>query len=283
MVVSVRLWTTLSLILALGLTQPLRGSVSENASPNPTTLNKLLRIPKSRACRYALVAAMVITPWVKMAMTSTEPQSAIDVSLVVKPEMLRYPGDPSPVFNTENVPFNNDVSLTMSKIELGLHVGTHIDAPGHFIPGAQRIDTLPPSLFIGNAAVVDLRSVTGAITRADLEPLRIPKGSRLFIRTTNSELLGLSEYRKDHVYLSPEAADYLISDLQIPLLAFDYFNIDTSATEVLDSHLAFARAGVPVICGVNLASVSQGTYRFSAVPLRFEHLEASPVRVVLWK
>lgn len=36
------------------------------------------------------------------------------------------------------------------------HVGTHVDAPRHFVDGGATIDDLPPSRFTGTAAVLDL-------------------------------------------------------------------------------------------------------------------------------
>ena len=39
----------------------------------------------------------------------------------------------------------------MSRATMTWHVGTHMDAPGHFVPGAARVDTFPLDAGIGPA------------------------------------------------------------------------------------------------------------------------------------
>ena len=69
----------------------------------------------------------------------------------------------------------------------------------------------------------------------------------------------------------------------MPLVGFDYYNVDNSAVESLPSHMAFAKANIPVIVAIDMSALQAGRYHFSAVPLPLVQVEASPVRVVVWK
>ncbi|WP_406698329.1 cyclase family protein [Singulisphaera sp. Ch08] len=211
-----------------------------------------------------------------------EPRDAVDLSLPLKPGMLKFPDDPDLVVHSECIDYGQE-KLRLSMVELGLHLGTHLDAPSHFLKGGMTVDQIPPTAFLGTVRVVDLGAVERGITRADLEKLVIPKRARLFLKTRNSRLLGQEEYRDDHVYLESAAARHLVDDLEVRLLGFDYYNLDSSALKSLESHMVFARADVPVICALNLSGIGEGDYGFSATPLPLVGLEASPVRVFVWK
>ncbi len=84
-----------------------------------------------------------------------------------------YPGDPSPSFVSYATLDKNGVNLT--KLTLGSHTGTHIDAPRHFIPDGIGVDKIPPSKLVGEAYVCDMSSkpigsgITGSDLRKNLE------------------------------------------------------------------------------------------------------------------
>ena len=51
---------------------------------------------------------------------------------------------------------------------LATHIGTHVDAPYHFVPGATTVDEMPLEKYMGPAILLDLRDVARG-----LEPLTI--------------------------------------------------------------------------------------------------------------
>lgn len=208
--------------------------------------------------------------------------TVLDLTLAVEPGMLRFPGDPDPKFTTDEVAFGKDSTIVMSTLNLSVHVGTHVDAPGHFIKGGKMVSDLPVHLFVGNIHVIDFSDRSGYITRADLEQKKLVADCKLFIKTRNSELLNTADFQDDHTYLTPEAADYLV-ERGVKLLGFDYYNIDDSRSSSLVSHMTMAKAGVPVIVAINMSALVEGDYSFSAVPLALWGIEASPVRVVVWQ
>lgn len=56
----------------------------------------------------------------------------------------------------------------VSRLEVGLHTGTHVDSPSHFVPGGATVGDLPPEALVGSAIVVDLAGSIGPIRSSDL-------------------------------------------------------------------------------------------------------------------
>ena len=65
----------------------------------------------------------------------------IDVSMPIENGMLVWPTDPAVEVTSFKSPTKGDRS-TVTKLTLGTHSGTHIDAPKHFLPQAEGIETL---------------------------------------------------------------------------------------------------------------------------------------------
>ena len=78
----------------------------------------------------------------------------IDISWPLTPEMAIYPGNPP--FEIERVQdIKKGDSANVSKIIMGSHTGTHIDAPAHFIQGGATIDQIPLEQMNGPALLLD--------------------------------------------------------------------------------------------------------------------------------
>ena len=79
----------------------------------------------------------------------------LDVSVPVSSRLPVWPGDPGiDIAFTKRPEEGNPV--TASRLNLGSHSGTHIDAPAHFIPGGSTIDTIALDRLIGPCRVIDL-------------------------------------------------------------------------------------------------------------------------------
>src|SRR5690348_18506108 len=82
--------------------------------------------------------------------------------------MPTYPGDPPPSFENYSTLQKNGVNLT--RIIIGSHTGTHLDAPRHFIQDGIGIDRIQPDQLVGEAYVADLskKPIGSGITSEDL-------------------------------------------------------------------------------------------------------------------
>src|SRR5215216_2896512 len=79
----------------------------------------------------------------------------IDVSVAIRPGMVTYPGDPA-VTLERVTSLANGAAVNLSRLDFGVHSGTHVDAPVHFIDGAPAAEALPLDVLIGSARVLDL-------------------------------------------------------------------------------------------------------------------------------
>ena len=109
----------------------------------------------------------------------------IDISWPLSPAMTSYK-DAKPLVFTEHKQVVRD-GVTDSSVTMNLHTGTHIDAPIHFIPGGKTVDQIPLSALNGPCLILDLTAVVGGITDEDQRPFAIQKGTRVLLKTRNSE------------------------------------------------------------------------------------------------
>src|SRR5438309_3254355 len=131
----------------------------------------------------------------------------IDVSVPVRPGMVTYPGDP-PVRLERWSSIADGAVANLSRLDFGVHSGTHVDAPLHFIDGAPGADQLSLDALIGPAHVVDATAadVLDAATLAGLDV----SGERILFKTRNSELWAQDSFVEDFVSLCEDGARLLI-------------------------------------------------------------------------
>ncbi|CAN91683.1 hypothetical protein sce1525 [Sorangium cellulosum So ce56] len=201
----------------------------------------------------------------------------VDVSVPIRDGMVHWPGNP-PVEIVQTEHLERGDPATVSRLSLGVHTGTHVDAPVHFIVRAAGIDRVPLDRLIGPARVLDLGEID-SIQPAHLEPVEIHPGDRLLFKTKNSRRWSEERFRSDYTYLSPEAAHHLV-ERGVWALGIDYLSIggmDGGA----ETHRVLLAAGVVIIEGLDLSRVEPGSYDLVALPIRLEGLDGAPARVVL--
>ena len=65
----------------------------------------------------------------------------IDITKTIRPDMETYPGDP--IVQVISETHNETGDPIISKLSLGSHTGTHIDAPFHVIMNGDSIADFP--------------------------------------------------------------------------------------------------------------------------------------------
>ncbi len=204
----------------------------------------------------------------------------IDISVPVYPGMPAWPKLGGVRFiATSRMAAGKEANLT--RAEMDLHAGTHIDAPWHFLEEGLTIDQLPLEAMIGKAVVAHFPDAE-TITAADLAALSLPEEtSRLLFRTRNSRFWveGEQEFRTDFTALSEDAARWL-ADRGMKLVGTDYLSIQHygASTTV---HKVLLGAGIVLVEGLNLADVEPGEYMLVCLPLKLVGVDGSPARAVL--
>jgi len=204
-----------------------------------------------------------------------------DISLPISSTMPIWPGDPA--ISVEQVSSVKQGSrCNISRLELGTHSLTHVDAPRHIIEQGTPVDRLSLDSLIGPAVVVEPRPEGNLITATDLGELGIRGAERLLIKTRNSELWtgGPYDFETEFVALSKDAARWLLSR-EIKLIGVDYLSIDAFDSEELDVHRLLLEKGVIILEGLNLSQVPEGRYQLICLPLKVQDGDGAPARVVL--
>ncbi len=206
------------------------------------------------------------------------PNPWIDVTRPIHAGMPCWPGDPEPVVER----FANigpDSFCNTSKLSMSVHTGTHMDAPLHFIDGAEPMDAMPLDAVIGEARVVQINDPV-AVRPAEL-PADLAAGERILFKTRNStELWTKSGFQQDFVYISHDAAKVL-AETRVRTVGVDYLSIGGFHADMQETHLAILGAGIWVIEGLDLSQAAPGSYEMVCLPLRLQGAEGAPARVVL--
>jgi arylformamidase len=191
-----------------------------------------------------------------------------DVSVPIRPGMITYPGDPT--VSLERVLSITDGALAnVSRLDFGVHTGTHVDAPVHFIDGAAAAEQLPPHVLVGPARVVAAEMLTAEELR------RLELAERVLFKTPNSNLWDRAEFAHDFVALDGAAASVLL-ERGVRLVGIDYLSIGDE-----DAHRTLLGAGVVTIEGLDLRGVDPGGYQLVCAPLKLVGSDGAPARVFL--
>jgi len=204
----------------------------------------------------------------------------IDISIPLHSGVPVWPGS-SGYLLTQTSSLEDGGPSTNSMLDMDVHVGTHVDAPCHFIPGAAASEALPLEALIGPAWVVYVEG-RDAITAEHLSNLGLePDVTRLLLKTRNSDLWarGETEFKPDFVALTADAARWLVEH-EIRLIGIDYLSVQSFGDPPL-THEVLLAAGVIVLEGLNLADVSPGAYELICLPLRLIGSDGAPARAVL--
>ena len=206
----------------------------------------------------------------------------IDVSMDVEDGMLHWPSDPE-VEIDDYSDIKKGAASNNSKITCGVHTGTHMDAPRHFIDDGVGVDKFNLNTLIGRCRVIDVPVDISPISKEFLEPINIKNGDRILFKTKNSEWInkGARNFHTDYVCVNPEAAKYMV-EKGVILVGIDYLSVEGYHVGH-DTHRTLLGAGVIVIEGLNLFNVSAGDYKLIALPVKIKDSNGAPARVILEK
>jgi arylformamidase len=160
-------------------------------------------------------------------------------------------------------------------------VGTHVDAPAHFIPGGAGIESLDLNVLIGPALVVEAGQVQ-AISAEVLDGLAIPAGTqRLLLRTANSRLWRRPEnqFVEDFVAITADGARWLVEH-GVRLVGVDYLSV-APFHDLVPTHQILLSAGVIPVEGLDLSHVEPGPYQLICLPIKMAGSDGAPARAVL--
>jgi arylformamidase len=217
--------------------------------------------------------------------TITLSSTFYDLTQIISKDIPVYPGDPQPDLEPTSIIDKDNCNVT--RIIMGSHTGTHVDAQSHFMIDGNSIDREPVSKFIGESVVIDLSkrcSIGDGITSAHLEAYSdlIKDSDILLIYTGSSEYWMKDQNIKyNFTYLEPCAAQW-IADRNIKCVGIDTFSVEKYGSKEGSSHKILLSNSVGIIENLNstLKNLAGKRVFLVCLPLLLEGVDGSPARAL---
>ena len=202
----------------------------------------------------------------------------LDVSVPLRQGLPTYPNNPP--FELQPVQRIADGgTANVSRLVMGTHTGTHVDAPFHFFDEGIGVDELPLELLMGRARVVEITN-RGGIRAEDLEQAGLREDLRVLFKTSNSALWNSDTFHEDYVHIADSGARYLVEQ-GVKVVGVDYLSVEQFKTPGAPAHRTLLSNGVIIIEGLNLAEAEPGMYEMYCLPLPVTGGDGAPARVIL--
>lgn len=204
-----------------------------------------------------------------------------DITVPMHPSMPVWPGDPEVVLE-QAASIDAGANANVSHLKAGVHVGTHVDAPHHFLNDRRTVESLPLEVLTGPALVIQLPDECPVVAAADLEAAAIPPGTeRLLLKTRNSAFWQTSprDFRLDFVGVAADGAEWLV-ERGVRLIGIDYLSV-APYKQSRPTHEILLRAGVIIVEGLDLSAVPPGRYNLYCLPLKLVGSDGAPARAIL--
>lgn len=203
----------------------------------------------------------------------------IDISVPIYSGMVHWPDNP-PVRIERIQDLSRGDAANVSRLEMGAHTGTHMDAPRHFLADGAGLDELPLDATIGPARVIRIAHPR-VILPEELETHGLRAGERVLFRTQNSERCwNNNRFVEDFIYIGAAAAQFLVQR-QVRTVGIDYLSVGGYVHDGVETHRILLGAGIWLIEGLNLAAVEPGAYELVCLPLRVVGADGAPARAIL--
>jgi arylformamidase len=201
----------------------------------------------------------------------------IDVTVAIRDGMVHWPDNP-PIVVERVLDMARGDAANVTKLSLGVHTGTHVDAPVHFDPNALGVDAIPLAALCGPARVIAIAD-RREVTVRELEAAAIEAGERILLRTHNSpHAWRQPTFVEDAVHLSLDAARWLGAH-NVQTIGIDYLSVGGFAAANGEAvHHALLDAGVWIIEGLDLTNVPPGPCELMCLPMKIAGADGAPAR-----
>ena len=202
-----------------------------------------------------------------------------DISPIINSNLAVFPGD-TPFELKTLIDFDNGNNFKLCSFQGTTHLGAHTDAPSHYSQNERGISEVPLDAYLGHCQVIDLSpKIRERIAPEDIKDIVI-NSERILFKTKSYQP---QKWSNNFTALSPQLIDYLCKNKNIKLIGIDTPSIDRASDKILNSHTEIAKNKVAILEGIVLENIAEGEYYLSALPLKIEHGDSSPVRAILFK
>jgi arylformamidase len=170
--------------------------------------------------------------------------------------------------------------LNSSQLTVGIHCGTHMDAPFHFFEDGAPIDRIDLGHCVGETELLRIDTpANGKIERAQLTSYREPlaRCGKVVLSTGWAKEWGRPEYFTQHPVITPDAADFLI-ECGVHMVGVDFPSVDHPP---FLTHVALLSHNVLILENLtNLSEIRAQSFQLVAAPLKVTGRDGSPVRAI---
>jgi len=199
-----------------------------------------------------------------------------DISPSVAPGFPVFPGDTE--FSLRwTWTIGPGCPVNVSELTMSPHTGSHADAPLHYDERGASIGEVPVEAYLGPCRVVHVVDCGALVDAGHLAPHLLATPPRVLLRTCSRAPCG---WDSAFTAIAPAAIDLLHAH-GVRLIGIDTPSLDPQASKTLDSHQRVRAHGMAVLEGLLLDEVAAGDYELIALPLKWQGVDASPVRAVL--
>lgn len=210
----------------------------------------------------------------------------VDLSMMLHEGMQSFPAHWHPYVEVTQMGRHGIENRETRKLILGTHVGSHIDAPRHFIPGGKTVEHIPLSQLNGPAILLDFSHLPAraAVDAPELAAAVAGRSAeRVVLRFDGDKRLGTTAYYEDQPYLTEAAAQWLV-DHGCRVLAMDVAQPDNpkngrnSGNDSPNHKILLGAEVVLVEYLVDLKSIGADSFDLIVAPLKIRDGDGAPAR-----
>ena len=206
-----------------------------------------------------------------------------DITLPLSDKTPVWEGD-EPVKIQQTLTISDHSDFNVSRVNFGVHSGTHIDAPLHTCKAGISTDQISLEKLIGQAHVLKIDDSIDVITKESILKAGFKKGTkRLLLKTRNTEYWtsNPSQFTRDFAAINENAASFLVEQ-DVWLIGIDYFSISPINNLVLPHQILLDKK-IVILENAYLVNVDPGIYDLICLPMNLVGTDGAPVRAVLIK
>lgn len=205
----------------------------------------------------------------------------IDLTHPLRSGLPGFPGDPQ-LSITPHATIAEQ-RCNVSRLAMGSHQGSHLDAMSHFVADGRTIDAMPLEWFHGPARLLRIpKSPREEIAVEDfaLHEKHLTAGARIIFSTGWEREFGTERFFTDFPSMTQEAARYLASR-RLRLIGMD---TPTPGRDYFEIHHTLLAADVEMVIVESLANLDalpdDAEFTFIGFPLHLAGGDGSPIRAV---
>jgi arylformamidase len=204
-----------------------------------------------------------------------------DITIPIRNETPVWTGDKEVSIQRDRT-IAAGADYNVSLLEMGVHTGTHIDAPFHVNDAGRTVDQIPLEQLIGRAQVVAVPEEVPSISAEFLADCGLWTGvERVLFKTRNSDFWNDQpcRFREDFIGVDASGANWLAAH-GILLAGIDWFSI-SPMQDLKAPHEILLGVGAIILENLDLRQVPAGIYELICLPLKLTGTDGAPVRAIL--